>query len=104
MRRLNAVLLVPAVLVSIMGSHVPLAQEAIQAIASSAPICRRASHDRLVIRTGRDACGATLNEQGQHLAMGFLPTACPRPGDRYLIDADGRNDRCLRIATPKERK
>lgn len=30
MRRLNAVLLVPAVLVSIMGSHVPLAQEAIK--------------------------------------------------------------------------
>ncbi|MCP5396015.1 MAG: hypothetical protein H6918_04665 [Sphingomonadaceae bacterium] len=71
---------------------------------SGPPICRRASHDRLIIRRGRDVCGATLNAQGQRLAMGFLPTSCPRPDERYLVDAEGQKDRCLRTPSSKDRK
>lgn len=60
------------------------------------PVCQRASHERLLVREGRDVCGASLNRAGQPMAMGYLPTTCPRESDTYRIDAAGRADRCIR--------
>lgn len=60
------------------------------------PVCQRASHERLLVREGRDVCGASLNRAGRPMAMGYLPTACPRESDTYRIDAAGRADRCVR--------
>lgn len=60
------------------------------------PVCQRASHERLLVREGRDVCGASLNRTGQPMAMGYLPTTCPRESDTYRIDAAGRADRCVR--------
>jgi len=64
--------------------------------ATTVPVCQRASHERLIVRDGRDVCGASLNRAGQPMAMGYLPTACPRETDVYRIDAAGRVDRCVR--------
>ncbi|KTE86125.1 MULTISPECIES: hypothetical protein [unclassified Sphingopyxis] len=63
---------------------------------SVSPVCQRASHERLLVREGRDVCGASLNRAGQPMAMGYLPTTCPRESDSYRIDAAGRADRCVR--------
>ncbi|WP_086617454.1 hypothetical protein [Erythrobacter tepidarius] len=60
-----------------------------------APVCMVASHDRLVLRSGRDICAPTLNRSGRPAAAGFLPTACPRSTEIYTIDAAGIADRCL---------
>lgn len=63
---------------------------------SAPPVCQRASHERLLVREARDVCGASLNRTGQPMAMGYLPTTCPRESDTYRIDAAGRADRCIR--------
>lgn len=62
---------------------------------SVAPVCAVASHERLLLRTGRDICAPTLNRSGRPTAAGFLPTACPLPSQIYTIDAAGLADRCL---------
>lgn len=54
-----------------------------------------ASHDRLLLRSGRDICAPTLNRSGKPAAAGFLPTECPRLTEIYTIDAVGLADRCL---------
>ena len=63
--------------------------------ASEAPVCVTASHERLLLRAGRDICGPTLSPSGRPTAAGFLPTACPQSGQVYRIDAIGLADRCL---------
>lgn len=60
-----------------------------------APVCAVASHERLMLRTGRDICAPTLNRSGRPTAAGFLPTACPLSSQIYTIDAAGPADRCL---------
>lgn len=67
-----------------------------------APVCRVASHDRLILQGGRDVCAPTLNRNGRPTAAGFMPTECPRSIDIYTIDAFGVADRCLSRA-PKEK-
>jgi hypothetical protein len=81
----------------------PVAAAAPQGDTWVAPVCQRASHERLIIRDGRDVCGASLNRAGQPMAMGYLPTACPRETDDYRIDAAGRVDRCFRRPGQGER-
>ncbi len=63
-----------------------------------APVCMVASHDRLLVRSGRDICAPTLNRNGKPAAAGFLPTECPRSSETYTIDAAGIADRCLNPA------
>lgn len=58
------------------------------------PICAQPSHDRLIVRPGRDVCGASLNAKGEPRAAGLMPTACPRADDLYAIDARGTADVC----------
>ena len=60
-----------------------------------APVCLGASHDRLVLRTGRDICAPTLDRNGRPATAGFLPTECPKSAQVYTIDAVGIADRCL---------
>ena len=66
---------------------------------TAAPICVRASHDRLIVRRGRDVCGASLNRSGRPAAAGYLPTACPHDDDTYRIDAAGLADRCTSLSS-----
>ncbi len=80
----------------IMAAGAPPARAAPAAEPAVPPVCERASHERLLVREGRDVCGASLNRAGQPMAMGYLPTACPRESDTYRIDAAGRADRCVR--------
>ena len=61
----------------------------------TAPICAHPSHDRVVVRPGRDVCAASLNAAGRPMAMGFLPTRCEQRSDEYVIDAAGIEDRCF---------
>jgi hypothetical protein len=62
--------------------------------AAHAPVCHHVTHDRLVVREGRDVCGPALNG-GRPVAMGFLPTRCPASEDEYRVDLAGHEDRCL---------
>lgn len=62
---------------------------------SIAPVCAVASHERLLLRRGRDICGPTLSRSGRPTATGYLPTACPAPSQNYVIDAAGIADRCI---------
>lgn len=66
---------------------------------SAIPQCSAPSHDRLVIRKGRDVCGGTLGSRGQPVASGYLPTGCASEVQIYRIDANGWADRCLRRAS-----
>lgn len=63
--------------------------------AGAAPICTAPSHDRLVVQGGRDVCAAAFDARGNPRAAGFMPTACPRPGQTYRIDARGDADLCI---------
>jgi hypothetical protein len=65
----------------------------------SAPVCLQPSHDRLIIRKGRDVCGGTLGSRGRPAAAGFLPTACAREEQIYRIDDNGLADRCRKRAS-----
>ena len=65
--------------------------------ASVAPVCTAPSHDRLIVQPGRDVCAAALNARGEPRAPGFLPTACPRAGQEYRVDARGPADLCLDV-------
>lgn len=58
------------------------------------PRCAAASHERLVLRKGRDICAPTLSRSGRPTAAGFMPTECALPDQRYQIDAVGLADRC----------
>ncbi len=60
------------------------------------PLCREASHDRLVIRTGRDVCSGTIGNGGRVVAAGYMPTVCADNRASYRIDYKGKADRCLR--------
>jgi hypothetical protein len=71
-------------------------QGAPQNVRSGSPVCLQPSHDRLIIREGRDVCGGTLGSGGRPLASGYLPTACKNENQTYRIDAQGWADRCLR--------
>ncbi len=92
MRR-HAVRLVLASL--LLAAPPPLAAAPEKAAPGHAPVCRVASHDRLLVRSGRDICAPTLNRNGKPAAAGFLPTECPRSSETYTIDAAGTADRCL---------
>lgn len=61
---------------------------------SIAPVCLVGSHERLLLRRGRDICAPTLSRSGRPTATGYLPTACPAPSQTYVIDAAGIADRC----------
>jgi hypothetical protein len=65
----------------------------------SAPVCLEPSHDRLIIRKGRDVCGGTLGRRGRPAAAGYLPTACIREELIYRIDDNGLADRCRKRAS-----
>lgn len=58
------------------------------------PRCSTASHERLVLRKGRDICAPTLSRSGRPTAAGFMPTECALPQQTYQIDAVGLADRC----------
>jgi hypothetical protein len=95
MRR-DAVRLIPLAAL-IAGPATPAALAAVpdRPAPGVAPVCTVASHDRLVLRSGRDICAPTLNRSGRPAAAGFLPTECPRSTEIYTIDAVGIADRCL---------
>ena len=58
------------------------------------PRCLTASHERLVLRKGRDICAPTLSRSGRPTAAGFMPTECTLTQQTYHIDAVGLADRC----------
>jgi len=58
------------------------------------PLCTPASHERLVLRKGRDICAPTLSRSGRPTAAGFMPTECTLNQQTYQIDAVGLADRC----------
>lgn len=87
---------------TLMAAPPPLAAAPEKATPGHAPVCRTASHDRLLVRSGRDICAPTLNRSGKPAAAGFLPTECPRSSEIYTIDAAGPADRC-HIAARKEK-
>lgn len=60
-----------------------------------ATVCAYSSHERLLVRPGRDVCAATLNSAGRPTAMGFVPTRCSHPSHDYVIDVMGMEDRCF---------
>lgn len=82
----------------LLAAPLPLAAAPDKAAPGHAPVCRVASHDRLLVRSGRDICAPTLNRNGKPAAAGFLPTECPRSADIYTIDVAGIADRCLNPA------
>lgn len=57
------------------------------------PLCSDPGHSRLIVRPGRDVCGATLDALGRPVAVGLFPEACP-DGREPLIDADKNADLC----------
>ncbi len=61
---------------------------------SEPPRCLTASHERLLLRKGRDICAPTLSRSGRPTAAGFMPTDCALPHQTYQIDAVGLADRC----------
>lgn len=65
------------------------------------PVCATPSHERLLLRVGRDICAPTLSPSGRPTAAGFLPTGCPLPGQTYRIDAAGLADRCVAPTHPE---
>ncbi len=64
-------------------------------VAATDPVCSYASHERLLIRVGRDVCAASLNRAGKPTAAGFMPTACGNEAANYRIDSAGKADKCL---------
>ncbi len=58
------------------------------------PRCTTASHERLLLRKGRDICAPTLSRSGRPTAAGFMPTECALPQQTYQIDAVALADRC----------
>lgn len=91
--RTSCLALLPAAL---LAASLPLAAAAPAKPAPGvAPVCAVASHERLLLRTGRDICGPTLGRTGKPTAAGFLPTACPLAAQVYTIDAAGIADRCI---------
>jgi hypothetical protein len=87
---------------ALLALPLPLAAAPSRPAPGAAPICPHASHERLLPRTGRDVCGATLGQSGRPTAAGFMPTTCPSPGQIYTIDADGIADRC--VTPPRKEK
>lgn len=71
--------------------------------AAEPPLCVNASHDRLLIRKGRDVCGGTLDSKGRPAARGYLPTICPDQQMAYRTDFTGWSDRCLQLASHREK-
>jgi hypothetical protein len=70
-------------------------------VAAVPPVCATPSHERLLLRAGRDICAPTLSPSGRPTAAGFLPTACPLPAQVYRIDAIGLADRCAAPIQPE---
>lgn len=70
-------------------------------LTSAPPVCATASHERLLLRVGRDICGPTLSASGRPTAAGFLPTECPQAAQTYRIDALGTADRCIGPTPPE---
>jgi hypothetical protein len=64
-------------------------------IQATPPLCREASHDRLVVQAGRDVCAGALSAKGEPRTPGFLPTSCADPDASYRVDARRRVDLCL---------
>ncbi|HVN01895.1 MAG TPA: hypothetical protein VMT68_16975 [Caulobacteraceae bacterium] len=58
------------------------------------PVCASASHAVLKVQPGRDVCAPTVLANGQAVAVGFLPTACPPQAPVLAVDADGPQDLC----------
>lgn len=90
--RILCLALLPAALLAM---PLPLAAAPTKPAPGAAPVCTVASHERLLLRTGRDICGPTLGRSGKPTAAGFLPTACPLAAQVYTIDAAGIADRCI---------
>lgn len=93
MALIAALIVAPAALATVSGKP---------ATGGLAPVCPVASHERLLLRRGRDICAPTLNRSGRPAAAGFLPTECPKPTTIYTIDAVGIADRCV-IPARKEK-
>ena len=64
-------------------------------LAATDPVCSYASHERLLVRIGRDVCAASLNRAGKPTAAGFMPTVCGSEAASYRIDSAGKADKCL---------
>jgi hypothetical protein len=95
MRRYAFRLIPLAALIAAPAALAALAVKSDRPLPGLAPVCLGASHDRLVLRNGRDICAPTLDRNGRPAAVGFLPTECPKPAQIYTIDAVGIADRCL---------
>lgn len=100
LRRRGPCLMLVSILAA--GAALPLAAAPSRPGPGAAPVCPHASHERLLPRTGRDVCGATLGQSGRPTAAGFMPTTCPSPGQIYTIDADGIADHC--VTPPRKEK
>lgn len=88
----------PSVRIVLAALAVTMAGQAAAApprLAAADPVCSYASHERLLIRTGRDVCAASLNRAGKPTAAGFMPTACGSEAATYRIDSAGKADKCL---------
>lgn len=90
--RIMSLALLPAAL---LATPLPVAATPTKQAPGLAPVCTAASHERLLLRKGRDICGPTLSRSGMPTAAGFMPTACPSPAQIYTIDAAGIADRCI---------
>ena len=90
--RLLCLALLPA---AMHAMPLPLAAAPTKPAPGVAPVCAVASHERLLLRTGRDICAPTLSRNGRPTAAGYLPTACPLSAQTYTIDAAGIADRCI---------
>jgi hypothetical protein len=58
------------------------------------PVCAEASHATLKVQPGRDVCSATVLPHAGPVAVGYLPTACPRQAPELAVDASGPEDLC----------
>lgn len=93
----------PAILVALLPATPAAAGLAAPMIArDQPPQCATASHERLLLRDGRDVCAPTLSASGRPTAAGFMPTQCPAVGQSYRIDAAGKADRCRIIVSGSE--
>lgn len=83
--------LLPAALAS---ANPPPRAGPVAVLATTLPYCATASHERLLVRAGRDICAPTLSRSGRPTAAGFMPTGCRAATQTYQIDAAGLSDRC----------
>lgn len=94
-------MILPAMALAALLPAAPAMAAPRKAPASVPPVCATPSHERLLLRPGRDICAPTLSPSGRPTAAGFLPTECPLPTQAYRIDALGLADRCIAPPHPE---